>query len=179
MSFTRLKYDLCEQQKHNKESAGPGSYRVNQPLNCGACFQINPMVRMQKSGVSLDKNSDWRFYAGPVDVESELFNLTRVASKCDKYLPTSLDKNPREGDKNIVDFPNCYFPSVNTRLINCTVREAQINRFQPLCLDPQKNLFFQTPVRIPTRLVIKDRHKTRKCIPKINNMSPHTKMYTY
>ena len=131
MSFTRLKYDLCEQKIYNKQSSGPGSYSVNEPLTCAACFQVNPMIRMQKSGVSLHKNYDWRFYSGPVDVESELMNLTRAASNCNKYMPTCntcnkkingqhcsseipdkcrdcLRKNP--GDENIVDFPNCYFP---------------------------------------------------------------------
>jgi len=181
MSFTRAKYDLCEQKIYNKQSAGPGSYSVNEPLACAACFQVNPMIRMQKAGVSLHKNYDWRFYSGPVDVESELMNLTRGASKCNKYLPknNTCDTQKVVGDKNIVDFPNCYFPSENSRLINCTVREAQINRFQPLCLDPQKHLFFKEPVRIPTRNNIKDLHKTRFCIPKINNMSPSPKMYTY
>jgi hypothetical protein len=37
----------------------------------------------------MNSGYDWRFYAGPIDVESDLFNLNRVASNCpkNKYYP--------------------------------------------------------------------------------------------
>jgi hypothetical protein len=95
----------------------------------------------------MNGNFDWRFYAGPVDVESELFNITRQNSKCPtkKYSPNCSPKdcanqgepcgagvsetctdsksslrNPwnRPGDNDLVNFPKCTFPTEDTRLSN-------------------------------------------------------------
>ena len=140
MSFNRLKYDNCEVKKYNQESLGPGNYLYDTPIITDNCLNDNPRVINQKVGVSLNSNVDWRFYSGPVDVESELFNLNRNSSKCPKkqYVPNceqnSCDnqgeicgagvlekctdsKNPlrnpwnRSGDNNLVNFKNCFFPT--------------------------------------------------------------------
>ena len=147
MSFNRLKYDNCEVKKYNQESLGPGNYLYDTPIITDNCLNDNPRVINQKVGVSLNSNVDWRFYSGPVDVESELFNLNRNSSKCPKkqYVPNceqnSCDnqgeicgagvlekctdsKNPlrnpwnRSGDNNLVNFKNCFFPTEDTRLSN-------------------------------------------------------------
>lgn len=200
MSFNRLKDDVCEQKQYIKESAGPGNYQVQQPLNCGSCFQNNPSIIMQKSGVSLNGNYDWRFYSGPVDVESELKNLTRAASRCptDKYLPkcgkcgcryqgqpcgagvsicgncngNMLKAGKRCGDENIVDFPDCHFPVIHTRLNDCAPRGVGVNRFEYPCIDPQKNVMFPGCFRISSRLVMKDNFKPCAPKPAVNNMDP-------
>jgi len=198
MSWNRLKYDACEQKKYVYETVGPGNYRMQEPLNCGACFQDNPSIILQRGGVSMDKNVDWRFYAGPVDVESDLFNLTRAASRCPtgKYLPKCAKcgviwqgqpcgagvvsfcqscKNTagkRCGDQNLVDFPNCTFPVEHTRLNSCAPRGVGVNRFNPLCMDPQANLFFPGAMQVPTRLVVKDNHRPCVPVPAINSMLP-------
>jgi len=147
MSFNRLKYDNCELKAYNKETLGPGNYLYNTPLICDNCFNDNPRIINQKIGVSLDKSVGWRFYAGPVDVESELLNLNRPGTKCadKKYKPdcASTDcanqghpcgagvsetctnaenslRNPwnRPGDNNLYDFPKCKFQTEDTRLSN-------------------------------------------------------------
>jgi hypothetical protein len=147
MSFNRLKYDNCEVKKYNEESTGPGDYMTGTPIMCDNCFNDNPWVVNQKNGVSIDGKVDWRFYSGPVDVESELFNITRKSSRCPskKYepscAPNSCDnqgapcgqgavekcvnkKNPlknswnRPEDYNLVNFPTCHFPTSDTRLNN-------------------------------------------------------------
>jgi hypothetical protein len=201
MSWTRLKYDTCEQKKAVHESVGPGNYRVEEPLNCGACFQSNPSIIMQKSGVSLQGGVDWRFYNGPVDVESDLRNLNRFASRCpsDKYIPKCSDcgciyqgqpcgsgvailcqgckqgrlkTGKKCGDESVVDFPDCYFPVEHSRLSGCTPRGVGLNRFDPLCLDPQANVFFPGAYQIPTRLVVKSNFRPCISIPAINDMTP-------
>ena len=85
MSFNRLKYDSCETKKYNQESTGPGNYLYNTPIDCNMCWNDNPRIINQKVGDSLNSHTDWRFYAGPVDIESDLFNINRQ-----KY--SSLDK---------------------------------------------------------------------------------------
>lgn len=201
MSFNRLKYDECEQKQYIKESTAPGDYRVNQPLVCGTCFQDNPSVKLQKTGVSMNGNADWRFYDGPVDVESELRNLTRAASRCPskKYLPKcsncgcryqgqpcgagvssvckdclngKMKNGKRCGDSSLVDFPDCHFPVEHTRLNDGVPRGVGLNRFEYPCLDPQANLFFPGSLRVPSRMVVKDSFKLCKETPKINDMNP-------
>jgi hypothetical protein len=205
MSWNRLRYDYCEQKKQVFESVGPGNYQVQTPVLCGTCFQDNPSVIMQKSGVSLNRGYDWRFYDGPVDVESDLRNITRPASRCpsDKYLPKctncgciyqglpcgagvaqmcqackqgKLSRGERCGDQNMVDFPNCHFPVEHTRLDSCPPRGLSVNRFETLCLDPQKNVFFPGAYQIPTRLVMKDNHRPCVPIPAVNSMAPPPRM---
>jgi len=147
MSFNRLKYDNCEIKKYNQETTGPGNYLYDTPINCNNCLNDNPRIINQKVGVSLNSNVDWRFYSGPVDVESDLFNLNRVSSRCptNQYTPKcnpndcanqgtpcgsgvvescNDSKNPlrnswnRVGDNNLVNFPKCSFPTEDTRLSN-------------------------------------------------------------
>ena len=46
----------------------PGNYKLNTPVTCSGCFQPNPSVIAQKGSVSMEKNTPWRFYDGPVAV---------------------------------------------------------------------------------------------------------------
>lgn len=203
MSFNRLLYDKCEQQKLNKESMGPGNYQTNTPVICSNCFQDNPRIMNQRTGVSLNTGVDWRFYAGPIDVDSELKNINRAATRCPqkKYMPQTdgcycpdqgepagggvttgcENKNSplkkswtRCGDNNLVDFPRCYFPTEDTRLSNpaCNLRGTGINRFAPLCLNPQNQIAFPGDYQVPTRLVVKDNHRPCVPTPAINSMIP-------
>ena len=93
MSFTHLNDDECERKIAVKESVGPGNYYVNTPLQCGMCYQPNPSIIAQEGSVSQNTGVDHRFYSGPVDVESDLFNINRVASRCphEKYNPDCPD----------------------------------------------------------------------------------------
>ena len=203
MSFNRLKYDNSNVKKYNQESTGPGNYLYDTPIMCNTCLNDNPRVINQKNGVSLNSNVDWRFYSGPVDVESDLFNLNRTAPN--KYVPNcspnscpnqgepcgagvmescSDPKNPlrnpwnRPGDNNLVNFPNCFFPTEDTRLSNpsTNLRGTGWNRFDPLCKDPQANVTFPGQYMTNTRLVVKDNHRPSVVPPRINNMNPNEKL---
>ncbi len=89
MSFTRLNADECAERKALDESMAPGLYSVNTPVLCGQAFQTNSQLVSQKGSDSLNSGVDWRFYSGPVDVESDLRNINRAASRCpeNKYAP--------------------------------------------------------------------------------------------
>jgi len=170
MSFNRLKYDNCEVKKYNQESTGPGNYLYDTPIMCDNCFNDNPRVINQKNGVSLNSNFDWRFYSGPVDLESELFNIKRAASKCPENK-NSLEKS----DSNLVNFPNCYFPTEDTRLSNpvTNLRGTGWNRFDPICHDPQEQITFPGEFNTSTRLVVRDNHRPNVVEPKVNDMNPY------
>jgi hypothetical protein len=174
MSFNRLKYDTCEIKQYNKESTGPGNYLYETPLICNNCFNPNPSIINQKTGVSINNNVDWRFYSGPVDIESELLNLNKRASRCPE------EKNSLgnlENDK-LFNFPNCYFPTEDTRLSNpsTNLRGTGWNRFDPLCHDPQYQISFPGESMTPTRLVVKDNHRASVVPPKVNDMNPYQDM---
>ncbi len=201
MSFNRLNYDICESKIAIKESIGPGLYQMNTPVLCNTCFQDNPQIINQMGGVSMNANTDWRFYAGPIDVESDLLNINRPATRCPegKYEPKCpncgviVSGQPcGQGDamacyncrqplppgamcnQDLVNLPNCHFPVENTRLSNppCTLRGTGWNRFDPLCFDPQDKILFPGVYETPTRLVFRDNF--RPCVRKarVNSMHP-------
>jgi hypothetical protein len=199
MSFNRLKYDNCEIKKYNQETTSAGSYYYDAPLICNNCLNDNPRIINQKTGVSMNSHVDWRFYSGPVDVESELLNLNRASSRCptNQYIP-KCDPNDcttgepcgagvsercnntrnswnRVGDNNLVNFPNCFFPTEDTRLSNpCTnLRGTGWNRFDFLCKDPQEQVTFPGQYMTPTRLVVKDNHRPSVVNPQVNDMNPN------
>ena len=202
MSFNRLKYDFCEEKNTINQSIRPGDYKVNTPIACNGCFQVNPSVVMQKGGVSMQKDTPWRFYNGPVDVESDLKNITRPATKCPtfKYQPkcentvclnqgqpcgqgvvkgcetsNAVNKEGAMANDHLADFNDCLFPVENSRLSNppCTLRGTGINRFNPLCLNPQDHIFYPGEYQIPSRLVVKDNHRPCVPTPAVNSLDPN------
>ena len=203
MSFNRLLYDSCERKKNIVEAQAPGLYQLNTPVVCGSCLEDNPSIRMQKGGVSMNSGVEWRFFSGPVDVESDLRNINRPASRCPepKFNPECNDcdvtnqgqpcgqgvvkssiNNKKNltapwkmcGDSDLIDFPRCYFPTEETRSSNpaCNLRGTGINRFVPLCLDPQKQISFPGDYQVPTRLIVKDNHRPCVPTPNVNSMIP-------
>ena len=169
---------------------------MNTPVTCQGCFQPNPSIIAQKGSVSLERDTPWRFFDGPVDVESDLKNITRPATKCPdyKYKPSCSNPCDNQGmpcgqgvvrgcsgktgemaNDNVVDLPTCLFPVENTRLSNppCTLRGTGINRFNPLCMNPQSQVFFPGQYQISSRLVVKDNHFPCVPNPAINSMDPN------
>ncbi len=201
MSFNRLKYDNCETKQYNSQSVGPGKYQMDTPIQCNICLNDNPWIQNQKMGVSMNSHVDWRFYNGPIDVESDLFNLNRPSNRCvgDKYSPR-CDSNScstgepcgqgvsigckegglrnawnRPGDNNLVNFPRCHFPVDDTRLNNpaSNLRGTGWNRFDILMWNPQNNVFFPGEQNVCTQTVVKDNHRPLVSQPKVNNMNPN------
>ena len=201
MAFTRLPYDRCTIQNKNNASMNVGNYSLNTPVHKSSCYQINPQIINQGSGVSMSANTPWRFSAGPIDVETDLKNINRPASNCpkEKYQPKcdncgvitsgepcgngvatvchNCGKHVKTGgmcNQNLVDFPDCEFPVENTRLSNppSTLKETGWNRFEELCLNPQAKLFFPGELDIMTRLRAKDSYKSHLRTPMINSMNP-------
>ena len=93
MSFNRLKYDSEDSRLSQNSSAKAASYFTQPPILTTHCLQENPRIINQHNGVSMPRDVEWRFYTGPVDIESDLMGVHRVASRCPtkKYTPSNLD----------------------------------------------------------------------------------------
>lgn len=166
MSLNRLSYDKCSYEQVLGESVGPGFYQLTTPPNlCKPCHSTDPRIRLQSTGVSLNKNTSL------VDVDSELLGLTRNFSKCSsrKYNPNeqclpnnklclSLDKTP-------IEFNDCFTNTEDTRLSNppCNLRGTGWNRWEWLCKNPQENIEEPFDSLIDSRTLSKINH--RPCIP--------------
>lgn len=201
MSSTRQKYDECVQDYYFTKSIAPGLYTMNTPKLQVTCFQSNPQIINQKANISYNEDSNWKFNQGSIDVESDLFNLNRPLSKCPtgSYEPRCINcgiitsgqvcgdgvsqscddcllKIKKGGMCNEINYrniPNCNFPVENTRLDNpcMTLRGVGINRFDPLCHNPQNipqtNVKFRKNIDMDSRRIFKDNFKP--CLPKVKD----------
>jgi hypothetical protein len=183
MSSSKLHYDKKAYDLAIKTSKGPGNYLFQRPcVENGPCFNINPSIRLQETGVSVDS----RFPL--IDIDSELMGLNYKYSKDpeEKYHPNCdievnsgypcgqgvIDdcevpgtiKGSRPVDKFLDHKKDCYLETEYTRLDgSCGRREIGINRWEWLCKDPQEHVLIPFDHNINNRLVVKDNH--RPCLP--------------
>jgi len=163
---TRMRYDNSSYQEQLERSIYTGIYQLNKPNNdCEECNQYvpnDPTVRYQNYGhntCSMKK---------AVDDSSELYGLNYKNSKCNKdaYSPNSYISTGCV-PKVMEDLRKCRTPTESTRLSNppCTLKETGINRFNPLCWNPQaKAIESFDRIGINYRMVAKDNH-----VPLIEN----------
>lgn len=178
MSFTNLSYDKDAYKTTIKQSKGPGSYHIEKPrVSTKHCYPYPVSVIPQKQGVSVFRNKL------QVDVSSELLGITRKASdvpsekynpqcnvSCDTGYPcgqgvigtcNGLKKGQRSGDNELVHGENCFIPAEETRTTNpsCNLRGTGWNRWEWLCLNPQKNIEITFPNNVSNRILVKDNHR--------------------
>lgn len=179
MALTSLLYDKESTILDETVSMKPGIYHLNPPVITTTPYQTNPSVRLQKIGNSISNSSDWRFYAGPIDQESDLFDITRPASNCphNKYQPLCpdcycLNNGTYCGEgviggcntstpvcaKSLADMPDFDFKVEYTRLTSplCALKEVQQPRFEFPLHNPQNDVFFLGRENLDTRSLIKD-----------------------
>jgi hypothetical protein len=157
---TRLKYDNNSYQEQLERSVFPGAYQINTPYNdCNDCAQIvpnDPFIRYQNYGqtsCSMKK---------AIDDNSELYGLNYKNSKCNKdaYKPNTYISTGCK-PKTTEDIRTCSTPTESCRLSNppCTLKETGINRFDPLCWNPQdKAIESFDRIGVNYRMVAKDNH---------------------
>jgi len=157
---TRMRYDTSSYQEQLERSIYPGVYRLITPHNdCDNCSQYvpnDPEIRYQNYGhhtCSMKK---------AVDDSSELYGLNYKNSKCNKdaYAPNSYISTGCM-PKLLDNTRSCSTPTESCRLSNppCTLKEVGINRFDPLCWDPQlKALESFDRAGVNYRMVAKDNH---------------------
>jgi len=132
MSFNQLKYDPCATEQFYRQSVGPLSHQMD-PMrfeNCSKCRIELGLVG--GTAVSHVKGN-------MVDLESDLFGITRLSSKCpglDYQMPC-----PKTGMGScqpnkitIRGTPTTKARSINTQLIH--LPSCQMQRFRPVPLPP-------------------------------------------
>lgn len=187
-----LGYDPITYQTDLKQSTGPFLHTID-PIYANPCGQLcrpGDIGYISRIGTSIDKNY------GLIDAESELKLLNYRASKAPqhKYIPKHGAKNCKTGYPNgggiqseVLEqdrfvnpsdkfhFPEC--PKLRTEYTRvtyptCDLKGTGVNRFQPLCLDPQHPSRWEHPseIGINYRMVAKDNY--RPCIPRPIDQTP-------
>lgn len=185
MSSNRLNSDTCQYRQVLSESTGPGQYQVNRPVvSCEPCYPADPSIRLQQSGASVDTSKYM------IDVDSEMMNITRPATKCSalKWNPDCKDCKTSSGypcgggvtrdvnakgercadgfqNRPLTHFKDCNLSSEETRTSNPSnnLRGTGWNRWEWLCLNPQERVLMPFDYNISNRIVVKDNH--RPCVP--------------
>jgi len=184
-NFQSLKYDPVTYATDIKQSTQPLKYRMD-PLyanTCGDTCRPSDVGYISRVGVSIDRQHSLS------DTESDLRLLNYRASQApqDKYLPEQapgyftgypngggIQHRVMEQDANVNPSDKFHFPECKklrteyTRITypTCDLKGTGVNRFQPICLDPQHPSRWIQPseIGINYRMVAKDNH--RPCIPK-------------
>ena len=170
-NWSRTKYDQDYVEKDLKQSIAPVIYTLD-PIyteRCRPCL-IDEPGWIGKQGVSYDSSKPL------VDTESDLFNISRIQSRnpSHKYIPPCITSNCigvmndcNQCQPNLYNFRLCRPKREYTRLSNSisTLKETGVNRFQPICLDPQDRSRWEHPgeIGINYRMIVKDNHVP--CIP--------------
>jgi hypothetical protein len=155
MSFCKSRYDDNAYKTQLNESIGPGNYMLERLAPCD-----NTCSFYSGGGIQLSRHGDALCDKELIDVDSELIGITRHLSQCpsDKYLP----KKEPFCKVNFSDLKECDFLTSEPTLISnpkCTNKETTINRWEWLCLDPQKNALMPFDWNIDNRQVTKMNHR--------------------
>jgi hypothetical protein len=185
-SFDRQMYDVQAYKKSVEQSTGPLKYTLD-PMSVTRCDPCRPAQPgyIARTGVSITHQRPL------VDVESDLLLLNIKASqdpgqmykpicpqcgKCAEGYPCGggVVAGCNNCQENLNHLPLCELFTDHTRISNpiCSARGVGINRFQPLCLNPQdENRWLQlSEVGISYRNVVKDNHVP--CIPNMIDPTP-------
>lgn len=187
-SWQRLSYDPITYETDLKQSTDPLKYHLN-PIYANPCGQLcrpGDIGYISRVGTSINKKHSL------IDTESDLKLLNYRASKAPQhqYHPQKNQHSCKTGypgpeaggiQSEILEQDKCRNPSDKWHLPECgqlrteytrvsfpkcDLKGTGVNRFQPLCLDPQHPSRWEHPseIGINYRMVVKDNH--RPCIPK-------------
>ena len=137
MSFSRLSYDENSYKQDLYESTGTGRYQLldkSTHRGAGSCFQETPEIHSNNSMYRISDQSDM------VNAESDLFNIIRKDSKDPRtqypYVKPEYDNLPKLSSCTKTDLSRVY-PLLDGNQFNRS-QEIQVQRFESLCLNPQK-----------------------------------------
>jgi hypothetical protein len=161
MSFNRSYYDKQAERDRLNSSKGIGNYALQTPKQFSA--YPDEGIIPQRAGYNMD-----------VAVENSLFNMNQQAT----YYPEQPDAiyGPSQYNNRFLFFlpEDRGFEVESTRISNppSTLKGTGINRFDPICIDPQANIFFPGVHLTQTRQQAKDSHRRCKRTFNINSMNP-------
>ena len=194
MSFNRLRYDVGAYEHRLYESVGPGVYQVAVPRNdCGgACVSDDPRIRLTRPcdlSRIIDVSSELDGITRPATkcpadqylpgrgVPAVDPSSCAARAGCARGAPGGCRAASARAGVGTRPLPpaagagggggHCFPTEEDTRLSNppCTLRGTGINRFDPLCWNPQDKALEPWTRRGGTsyRIVVKDNH--RPCLP--------------
>jgi len=151
MSFNRTKYDNKRYSNYLERVTQFAEYNLTENV-CDPCYNIDPTVRLQKSGNVSDVNQ-----------ENDLLNLTR---KGDEYVPLCNEDNNCKSqhlskltsDNN--KLPDCQFSTDSTRLSDTlNISEIGNNRWEWIRNgNPQNFAIPNFDLNTSTRILEKDNY---------------------
>jgi len=172
--MNRLMYDETTYHQNLKQSMLPGQYAMSQfaANNCGKCISADPSLTDIGHGSMPSCGNG----VSEVDVESDLLNITRQATRDPKGQyrgnggpPTVCGGVPvQQVGRIMAPARECMMPSaVDTRLTapTCTLRGTGWNRFEWLCKDPQDTALMPFDSLVNTSIVMKDNHRPQLATP--------------
>ena len=160
MAFSSLKYDEHAYAQDLYESTGTGRYQLlDKSTHRGpaTCFQETPEIHNNNRTYRISDQSDM------VNAESDLFNIIRKDSKDPRtqypYTKPEYDNLPKLSSCTKSDLSRVY-PLLDGNQFNRS-QEIQVQRFESLCLNPQKMSRIRSNNFIGqnTRLYNRDHHK--------------------
>jgi hypothetical protein len=154
MSWNRTKYDQCAYQKTLSQSTSPVNYTLdpNKFYNCHDCRP--DLGLLGGNNVSVTRNN-------MVDLESDLFGITRQNSLCPerKYLPTCQQCDEISGlpcgssgscnKEKLQHLPECHVIHYSPR-----INHVGYNLQYPPCSNPSKKGMVYPPQLNPTHLTV-------------------------
>ena len=188
-AWQSLSYDPLAYETDLRQSTRPLNYRLN-PIYSNPCGQLcrpADVGYIGRIGTSINKDHSL------IDTDSELKLLNYRASKAPQHhfqpkrnqnssnktgYPDGnaggiqfelMDQDKYRDASDKWNFPDCQkLRTEYTRVSHptCDLKGTGVNRFQPICLDPQHPSRWEHPseIGISYRNVVKDNH--RPCIPK-------------
>ncbi len=179
-NYSRSKYDVGSHEIDTRQSTLAVEYMLDPTYAERCAGQCRPAAPgwIGKQGVSYNTQIPL------IDTESELKNLNRVLTRDPnyKYLPycpncgecndsTPCGQGVSKGCENcqpkMYHFNACGNRDEYTRLSNpiCTLKETGVNRFDPICMNPQdENRWLQpSEIGINSRMIFKD--NSVPCVP--------------
>lgn len=167
-ALSSLRYDAGAYRQDLRQSVSVGQY-VMAPYSgrqhCQPCLPTD--TALSASGVGGAAN---RCGNAAVDIESDLHNLTRRATRAPDCMYDPTKHWNEEATKLCTVAPSDSCPTraaVDTRLAypSCTLRGTGWNRFEWLCRDPQENAMLPFDAHVNTSLLIKDNHRPHLATP--------------
>jgi hypothetical protein len=168
MSFNRLFYDKSTERQHTQDSMSVGNYSLQTPKQ---------YTQYPEDGILAQRSG----YRPNIGIENSLFGMNQDATKYPETPDEIRDQSQYNDERSLFFLPEHRGFNVEyTRLSNptMTLKSIGINRFDPICIDPQANIFFAGPSPMATQMLAKDNYK--KCAKRrqinVNSMHPDPKM---
>jgi hypothetical protein len=179
-TFERTMYDSGAYDANTIQSTRPALHILN-PISTNQCNpcrvpdvgylgKVGVSVSTDRSLIDIDSNLRFGGYVATRDPNKKYKPTCPQCGTCNEGYPCG--GGVVEGCKNCQEkldhLPSCDNNTEYTRISNpiCNSRGVGVNRFQPLCLNPQDETRWLQPsnVGINYRMVVKDNHVP--CIPK-------------